>query len=552
MSTKNTRGQGFTRPVKKFKPKKKLRKIEDPFVVAPPPGVSVKTRIRVTDEELGKVLEIGMFLGALQREDLVNLLHRMSNGDDKAWAERKRDLTVESSARWAGSMTRVSHDLYDTAMRNLQAYVLTLQTKVNILRTRTSLAFNSCDVKTRVKSYSNKHDKAWAKRRLAGLEHKLTEAENKLKTGKPSIVVGGRSLFRNRFNLDTTGCTLTQWGRQWAAKRMFLTADGETGKHFGNETVWVDGQGFVHIKVPAGLTHKYGTHLTLTTPVEFAHKSEIHKDRILTNHAVGYTISYDPSNGRLYLTASWSIPVPDFMPLPAHLRSMRHLAVDLNADHIAAWVVDRCGNPVGQPYRIDLKLAGLGATTRDAYVRHAITTLINIAKENGCGVIAVENLNFADARLVGKEQFGKGGRGKKFRNTIMGMPTAQFRDRLTAMAYVADLWIIAVDPAYTSRWAKQHWLKPLQNQQNLRRASEQVSQTTVTGHSAAAVCVGRRSHGLSLRRKIPFPALAREISVGQAEFRPEGDKHGIGLKVERINTGGKTRTRGYTGASPPL
>lgn len=71
MSTKNTRGQGFTRPVKKFKPKKKLRKIEDPFVVAPPPGVSVKTRIRVTDEELGKVLEIGMFLGALQREDLV-------------------------------------------------------------------------------------------------------------------------------------------------------------------------------------------------------------------------------------------------------------------------------------------------------------------------------------------------------------------------------------------------------------------------------------------------------------------------------------------------
>jgi len=49
------------------------------------------------------------------------------------------------------------------------------------------------------------------------------------------------------------------------------------------------------------------------------------------------------------------------------------------------------------------------------------------------------------------------------------------------MASNAGLAVIAVDPAYTSRWGAEHWLAPLR-EHNL---------VTTTGHHAAAVVIGR-------------------------------------------------------------
>ena len=72
---------------------------------------------------------------------------------------------------------------------------------------------------------------------------------------------------------------------------------------------------------------------------------------------------------------------------------------------------------------------------------------------------------------------GRGRRGKTFRRTVAGIPIARFRGRLAAMAATAGLRVIAVDPAYTSRWGNQHWRRPLQ----------QTSGATVTRHHAAAV-----------------------------------------------------------------
>lgn len=44
---------------------------------------------------------------------------------------------------------------------------------------------------------------------------------------------------------------------------------------------------------------------------------------------------------------------------------------------------------------------------------------------------------------------------------ISGMPTGRLRARLTSMADQTGVTVIAVDPAYTSKWAAQHWQKPL-------------------------------------------------------------------------------------------
>jgi hypothetical protein len=101
--------------------------------------------------------------------------------------------------------------------------------------------------------------------------------------------------------------------------------------------------------------------------------------------------------------------------------------VDLNTDHLAACVIDPHGNPVGQPLTVTTDLTG-PTSRRDGHLRAAISDLIHLAHAHDCAAIAIENLGFDDARATGHEAMGRGKRGKKFRRTVAGMPTARFRD----------------------------------------------------------------------------------------------------------------------------
>jgi hypothetical protein len=168
--------------------------------------------------------------------------------------------------------------------------------------------------------------------------------------------------------------------------------------------------------------------------------------------------------------------------------------LDLNHGHLAAWVITPDGNPSGSPVTVPLDLDGLPASRRDGRLRAAVTTLIGIARARGCAAVAVEDLDFTDAREQGRERAGRrpsrGRHGRGYRRMVAGLPTGKFRDRLTQMTANAGLHVIAVDPAYTSRWGTEHWLGPLREQ-------DQVT----TGHHAAAIVIGRRAHGHGARRR---------------------------------------------------
>src|SRR5262249_55204441 len=105
---------------------------------------------------------------------------------------------------------------------------------------------------------------------------------------------------------------------------------------------------------------------------------------------------------------------------------------------------------------IGLPLAGLPSSTRDGQLRTTITSILTTASEHRASAVVIENLDFADARHQGRERTGnrpsRGRQGRAFRHQIAGMPTARFRDRLAHMACNTDIAVIAVDPAYTSRW----------------------------------------------------------------------------------------------------
>ena len=347
-----------------------------------------------------------------------------------------------------------------------------------------------------MRGYVDRGERAQKQRRMYALKARLAEVEARIASGRPSITVGGRRLANLRHHLVDAQLTKAQWRERWEAERLFLTADGESGAPYGNYTICAaPADGSVTLVLPKPLRHLANQprgRYRPTCTVRFSHRHAEWLDRVSAHRAVRYDIACDPARGRWYLDASWAAdtvmpPTPDELKA----RGERLLGVNLNADHLAACVLDVHGNPIGEPITVPLDMTGPTAT-RDGRLRAAISGLIALARQHGCAGIAMENLGFADARATGRETMGRGRRGKAFRRTVARIPTARFRERLRGMAYHAGLVVVAVDPAYTSRWGGQHWTTPMQDQSK---------KTTVTRHHAAGLAIGRRALGHGIRRR---------------------------------------------------
>ena len=492
-----------------------LREIIGPFVVAPPAGIRVRTRLRVSGVDAAVLREVGEHLGSLASADLGTRCAegRLDAGQQaRSRRVRKQELTAKSSSRWAGALTRTSEDAYQLACRNLLAERGSLVARIRRIEARLAVAAGKRA--GRVRGYATAAERYAMTIRIQALRTRLAEAERQLGTGRVSVCRGGKALLRTRNNLAAAGLSETRWRERWAASRLFITADGEKDKTWGNETIrWNPDQNWLEIRLPAplaGLANRPGARYRLSCPVGFTYRGGDVAVQAATG-AIRYDISLDPARGRWYLDASWKTPPTRPITL-AQARQGIVVAVDLNAGHLAVAVLDRDGNRVGVPYTIDLPLAGLPSGTRDGRLRAAITSILATAHEHRASAVVIENLDFADARRQGRERTGnrpsRGRRGRAFRHQVAGIPTARFRDRLTRMACNTGMAVIAVDPAYTSRWGAQHWL-----------ASMRQHHPQLTGHHAAALVTGRRGLGLRARRRAPgnLPAPADAAAPGRAK-----------------------------------
>jgi IS605 OrfB family transposase len=369
------------------------------------------------------------------------------------------------------------------------AHIQGLEAGVRMIAHRLSLPVGEKGTKGAPGGYRSRQEWFAKTRRLRLLEDRLAAARADRVAGRVRVVRGGKGLARNRHHLDQAQLTETAWRQWWEAARWFLQADGESGKRFGNETIRLTPDGEVSIKLPAPLAYlanaRHGRYV-LNGTVAFRHRGVEWADRVAVNRAVAYRIHLDTGRNRWYITASWTIPPTLTVPL-AQARSGGMIGVDTNADHLAAWRLDAHGNPVGAPRRFFFDLDG-PATHRDAQVRHALARLLHFAKRHGLS-IAIEDLDFATDKTREKH-----GRRKWFRKLISGMPVSKLRARLVSMAAELGITIVAVDPAYTSKWGAQHWQKPLTG---AKRAT--------TRHDAAAVAIGRRALGRPIRRRTAPP-----------------------------------------------
>ena len=493
-----------------------LREIAAPFVAAAPAGARVRARLRVSPADAAVLRAVGSHLGMLAGRDLAARCAQGrldAKGRAVSRAARKRALTAGASSRWAGAITRTSEDQWQLAERNLRAGAASLRARTRVIQAR--LAVPAGRRGGRVRGYATPAERHAKAIRLRSLRGRLARADRRLEAGTVPVVRGGKGLLRKRGNLAAAGLTEEQWRAQWESARLFLTADGEKDKAWGNETMrWHPGEGWLEVKLPAPLAYlanrPHGRY-RLSSMVGFTYRGDEVAAQAASG-AVRYDISCDPASGRWYLDASWTAARAPAWCL-AELRRHRVVAVDVNAGHLAVAVVGPDGNVIGTPATIGLDLAGLPATARDGRLRAAISGLIATAGQHGARAIVIEDLDFAEARSQGRERHGsrpsRGRRGRGFRRAVSGIPTARFRDRLVQMAANAGLPVIVVDPAHTSRWGAEHWLAPLREHH-----------PKATGHHAAALVTGRRGLGHRARRRATGNQPAPEEAARPAQARP--------------------------------
>ncbi|MFI9587402.1 IS200/IS605 family accessory protein TnpB-related protein, partial [Streptomyces sp. NPDC052236] len=432
-----------------------LRELAASFVVPGPAGVAVRDRLRVSEADAAVLAEVGVFLGSLAAGDLAERPRQGLGHDAAGWAVRKRELTGRSSARWAGSITKATHDQWALARRGQSAHLGWLRGQITQIEARLARPLGAGADKREglVRGYASRAEWHAKSRRLHTMKDRLAVLEADWKSGRVCVVRGGKRLANTRHHLAAAVLSERAWRERWQAERMFLAADGESGKRFGNETIRITDTGQVSVKLPATLSHlanaPHGRYV-LDATVAFQHRGQEWADRITANRAVAYRIHHDTARGRWYVTASWQRAAAPVLPLHAAL-ARGVVGVDMNDDHLAAWRLDVHGNPVGEPQRFFYDLTG-STVHRDAQLRHALSRLLHYTRRSGAAAIAIEDLDFAAEK--GRE---KHGRRKRFRRLLSRFPTAKLKARLVSMAAEQDIAIVAVDPAYTSKWGAQHW-----------------------------------------------------------------------------------------------
>jgi hypothetical protein len=226
-----------------------MRSIMLPFLVAPPTGARIRTRLRLSASDEKVLRIVGEHLGRLAGQDLA-IRCRLGAGADQR-TSRKRALTAAASSRWAGAITRTSNDQWRRGRRNL------LDARVGLQRARrTILSRLAAPVggrHGRVRGYASQAERFAKQNRVQRLEARLREVEARLAHGRVSICRGGRKLARLSHALGTGIGPLTraEWHARWESARWFLTADGEADSAWGNGTIRVHPEeGWLELRLP--------------------------------------------------------------------------------------------------------------------------------------------------------------------------------------------------------------------------------------------------------------------------------------------------------------
>jgi hypothetical protein len=138
---------------------KQLRTIDAPFVVLGPCGMAIRDRLKRLTAGDEKVLRlVGEHLGHLASRDLAERCRDGNNHSSDTWAARKKGLTAQSSSRWAGAITKATHDQWALSRRGQAAHLHHLEAGVRMLMHRLSLPIGEKGTKRAPGGYRSKSE----------------------------------------------------------------------------------------------------------------------------------------------------------------------------------------------------------------------------------------------------------------------------------------------------------------------------------------------------------------------------------------------------------
>jgi hypothetical protein len=470
-------------------------------------------RCRPITDEMRAICALAGFIGLLTRR----YSGRVPSAETVLWAIRKQRLTAKCSSRYAGWITKSSNDAYNLAMRNQQRALVEKNKAIQVIAKKLKLpvhtkaerkaliaaeAKRAKDENRRpqrlVFGYQSPHEHAMKRRRLEHLQHEATQLQRDIAAGALHITRGGKKLLHTRLHLEEAGLSENAWRAKWDAKRRRFGANGESGKCYGNSTIQVTPDGIIEMVLPPDLQHlanvprqnkRESPRYRFDAKAQYPYRQDEWRFQVGGGRAVAYEVLIG-ENGRVYLDASFTPDLPVAVPSLEDLLSdpdLRVLALDLNHGFLAPAILDRAGNPISRIPHIPFVTEDLPATTRDGHLRQLITEVLNLADHYECKLIVVENLGFHEMRATGRERYRSA---KWFRKVVCGIPTRQFRDRLVPMASRHGILVVGVPAGYSSIWGKEYWQEPLSTKSH-----------KVSGHTAAAVVLGRRALGYRARRR---------------------------------------------------
>lgn len=262
-------------------------------VVAQGVGVSVSTRLRLTECELAVLADAIAHTTRVRNRDLS----RHKQTPTERYLAAKLDTgDSDLPSKMVQSAVRDNTRLAATARRNLIRHIRSLREAVHTVERK--LEIPTRDVCKHVplggvkpkrskpcpdcrSGYNTKHIRAMKARRLDQLRAELTSSQKRLADKDYRLLPGGHRRANTRHHLDQAGITAQQWRDEWDTARAWFAMDGNTGVIGGNHYFRLDHTtGLLSIRIPKAEALKHGLPmgkansggwLTLRVPVLFKH-----------------------------------------------------------------------------------------------------------------------------------------------------------------------------------------------------------------------------------------------------------------------------------------
>lgn len=330
------------------------------------------------------------------------------------------------------------------------------------------------------------------KRRLATLKARIRKLEEDMAQGKAHICFGSKKRFHAQYALLENGYrSHGEWKKDFYASRsdsiFFLGSKDETaGNQSASAFLQEDGRISLRIRLPDALA-RYGKYLILKD-LYFAYGH----DKIVaalkntdSPVAISYRLKRDTKGWRVFAS------LPIMKTEVTTCKDLGVIGVDINADHLAIVETDRFGNPI-RHNRLELNTYGKSSGQARALIGDVIKTLVGLAQSVQKPLV-IEDLSF-DKKKTELREIGD----PRYARMLSSFSYNEIQRFIASSAFRNGIEVERVNPAYTSVIGRAKFCK----------------RYGLSIHESAALCIGRRSLGVSER----LPRHLNEVADGKGDF----------------------------------